>query len=428
MQRDRLAAVLLHLLHLLDRHVELAGQLVRRGLAAQILQHLALNARQLVDDLDHVHGHADGACLIGHGAGDGLTDPPRGIGGELEALLPVELLDGSDEAQVAFLNQVEEEHATTGVALGQRHHESQVRLQQVVLGLLAVVRRPLELALALEVHAVALGIEQMLGVQAGLDALGEVHLLLGVQQADTANLLEIVLDRIRCGARSDDAALRIARRGQVLVVVIVAHHERALLLGLFRLLAPGFGPLVVLFVLGNVVILTGFVIDAIIVAIQTAVIDIVEIVVKVLQTILIDLDVVEIVRGILVGEFLGLRHLLGLVLDGLRRLGRGALAGGLRGRGCLRRGLACRGLGRGGARRGLLARGGFPARCGLLVCRRGRTRGGSLLLGFRLGVRIVRDCRRHRILRGQTHPPASSCQACLYHIGRTSGKSKSSTM
>ena len=135
----------------------------------------------------------------------------------------------------------------------------------------------------------------------------------------------------------DDAALRIARRGQVLVVVIVAHHERALLLGLFRLLAPGFGPLVVLFVLGNVVILTGFVIDVIIVAIQTAVIDIVEIVVKVLQTILIDLDVVEIVRGILVGEFLGLRHLLGLVLDGLRRLGRGALAGGLRGRGCLRR-------------------------------------------------------------------------------------------
>ena len=108
-----------------------------------------------------MHGHADGACLIGHGAGDGLTDPPRGIGGELEALLPVELLDGSDEAQVAFLNQVEEEHATTGVALGQRHHESQVRLQQVVLGLLAVVRRPLELALALEVHAVALGIEQM---------------------------------------------------------------------------------------------------------------------------------------------------------------------------------------------------------------------------------------------------------------------------
>ena len=264
-----------------------------------------------------MHGHADGACLIGHGAGDGLTDPPRGIGGELEALLPVELLDGSDEAQVAFLNQVEEEHATAGVALGQRHHESQVRLQQVVLGLLAVVRRPLELALALEVHAVALGIEQMLGVQAGLDALGEVHLLLGVQQADTANLLEIVLDRIRCGACSDDAALRIARRGQVLVVVIVAHHERALLLGLFRLLAPGFGPLVVLFVLGNVVILTGFVIDVIIVAIQTAVIDIVEIVVKVLQTILIDL-VVEIVRGILVGEFLGLRHLLGLVLDGLR--------------------------------------------------------------------------------------------------------------
>ena len=105
-------------------------------------QHLALDARQLVDDLDHVHGHADGACLIGHRAGDGLTDPPRGVGGELEALRPVELLDSSDEAQVAFLDQVQEEHAAAGVALGQRHHQSQVRLQQVVLGLLAVLSPP----------------------------------------------------------------------------------------------------------------------------------------------------------------------------------------------------------------------------------------------------------------------------------------------
>ena len=69
-------------------------------------------------------------------------NPPGGVGGELEALLPVELLDGADETKVAFLDQVKEEHAAARVALGERDHKSQVGFQQVVLGLLAVVRRP----------------------------------------------------------------------------------------------------------------------------------------------------------------------------------------------------------------------------------------------------------------------------------------------
>ncbi len=53
---------------------------------AQVLEHLALHARELVDDLDHVHRDTDGAGLVGHGAGDGLTDPPGGVRGALVAL------------------------------------------------------------------------------------------------------------------------------------------------------------------------------------------------------------------------------------------------------------------------------------------------------------------------------------------------------
>ena len=164
MQRNRLTAVLLHFLDLFDRHIELSRQLVRRWFAAQILKHLALHAGQLVDDLDHVDRHSDGAGLVGHGAGDGLANPPRGIRGELEALLPVELLDGADQTEVAFLNQVKEQHAASRVALGQRDHKSEVGLQQVILGSFAVVRSPLELALALEVHLVGFRVQQMLGV------------------------------------------------------------------------------------------------------------------------------------------------------------------------------------------------------------------------------------------------------------------------
>ena len=80
----------------------------------------------------------------------------------------------------------------------------------MVLGLLAVSRRPLELTLALEAHGVALGVQQVLGVQAGFDALGQIDFLLGVQQTDATDLLEIILDRVRGRACGDDTALGVA--------------------------------------------------------------------------------------------------------------------------------------------------------------------------------------------------------------------------
>jgi len=56
------------------------------GLAAQVLEQLALRAGQLVDDLDHVHRDADRTGLVGHGPGGGLPDPPGGVRGELVTL------------------------------------------------------------------------------------------------------------------------------------------------------------------------------------------------------------------------------------------------------------------------------------------------------------------------------------------------------
>ena len=131
------------------RHVELLGELLRSGLAAEVLQHLALHAGELVDDLDHVHRDADRAGLVGHRAGDRLPDPPGRVRRELVALGVVELLDRTDQAEVALLDQVEEQHAAAGVALGQRDDQAQVGLEQVVLGAAAVLGDPLELALEL---------------------------------------------------------------------------------------------------------------------------------------------------------------------------------------------------------------------------------------------------------------------------------------
>ncbi len=214
MQGDRLAAVLLDLDDLLRGHVELAGQLLGSRLATEILQHLPLDPGQFVDHFDHVDGDADGPRLVGHGAGDRLADPPRGVGGELVTLGVVELLDRADQAQVALLDQVQEEHAAAGVALGQRDHQAEVGLQQVVLGAAAVLGDPLELGADVDGKPLAVVRELLLGEEAGLDALGQLDLLLGVEQRDLADLLEVVLHRVGGGSGGGDL-----RHGGVVVVI-----------------------------------------------------------------------------------------------------------------------------------------------------------------------------------------------------------------
>ncbi|MPN25063.1 hypothetical protein SDC9_172470 [bioreactor metagenome] len=43
-----------------------------------------------------MHRDADGAGLVRDGPGDGLTNPPGGVGGEFEALGAVKLFNGLD--------------------------------------------------------------------------------------------------------------------------------------------------------------------------------------------------------------------------------------------------------------------------------------------------------------------------------------------
>ena len=92
-----------------------------------------------------------------------LSDPPGGVGAELEAPAVVELLDRPDEAQVALLDQVEEGQAAAHVALGDGDDQAQVGLDQSALGL----------------HVVA------------LDALGEGHLFGGGEQRHLAHLPQV---------------------------------------------------------------------------------------------------------------------------------------------------------------------------------------------------------------------------------------------
>ena len=224
MQRNRLAPVLLNFDDLFLGHVEFFGELDRGRLAAEVLKHLTLNPRELVDHFDHVHGDSNGARLIGHGAGDRLPNPPCGVRGELEALREVEFFDGANQPQVALLDEVEEKHAAARVALGQGNHQAEVGFKKVVLRLLPVARNELEFA---HVHAVLglverAGFENVLGVKPGFDAPGEFHFLFGVEERNLADLLEIVLDGVGRGARHVDPD------GGFVGLVRVLHRESAL--------------------------------------------------------------------------------------------------------------------------------------------------------------------------------------------------------
>ena len=85
-----------------------------------------------------MHRDADGAGLIGDGAGDGLANPPGGVGRELVAAAVLELVDRLHEADVALLNEVEELQAAVGVLLRDGDDEAQVGFDQLALGLLGV--------------------------------------------------------------------------------------------------------------------------------------------------------------------------------------------------------------------------------------------------------------------------------------------------
>ena len=152
-----------------------------------------------------MHREADGARLVGDGSGDGLPDPPGGVGGELEAAAVVELLDGAHEADVAFLNQVKERHAGPGIVLGDRDDEAQVGLDELALGR----------------HIAA------------LDALGQRDLLLGREQRDLAHLLEVHAHGVVGGALH-----REVERGSDLRLDRLLLHRRGLpAVGAERLIA-----------------------------------------------------------------------------------------------------------------------------------------------------------------------------------------------
>src|SRR5580704_3488676 len=138
LERNRFLRDLKHLADLRDRDIHAPGNFFRGRLAAKLLHQLTRSADELVDRLDHVHRDTDRAGLGGNGARDGLTNPPGSIGREFVTATVFEFIDRLHQANVAFLNQVEELETAVGVLLRNRNNESQVSFNQLALRLLGI--------------------------------------------------------------------------------------------------------------------------------------------------------------------------------------------------------------------------------------------------------------------------------------------------
>src|SRR5919106_3149456 len=128
------------------------------------MPHACEFAPALVD----VNRDANRVCLIPDRPVYRLPDPPHRVGGELGATPPVELLAGSNQADRAFLDEVEQWDSVTLVALGDRDDQAKVR-----------VDHPL-----FRVHVAA------------LDPLRELHLFRRREESVPAYLVQVQLESV----------------------------------------------------------------------------------------------------------------------------------------------------------------------------------------------------------------------------------------
>ena len=110
------------------------GDFFRRRFTSELLQELTGYANQFVNGFYHMYRNADGTSLVRNSTGDGLTNPPGCIGTELIALGVIEFFNGLDKPQITFLNQIEEQHPTAHITLGNADHQTEVGFCQTFLG------------------------------------------------------------------------------------------------------------------------------------------------------------------------------------------------------------------------------------------------------------------------------------------------------
>src|SRR5262245_40263877 len=129
-QRDRFLRNLQHLTNLRHRNIHSLCDFFTSRFATEFLHESPRSPNQFVDRLDHVHRNTNRASLIRNRARYRLANPPGGIRRKLISTPVLELVHGFHQADIAFLNQIEELQAAVRIFLGDGDHESEVRLHK----------------------------------------------------------------------------------------------------------------------------------------------------------------------------------------------------------------------------------------------------------------------------------------------------------
>ena len=82
-----------------------------------------------------MHRQTNRPAIVGDGAPDRLADPPGRVGRELEAASELKAIDRFHQADVAFLDQIEQREPASEVALGDRDHQAEIGFDQLLLRL-----------------------------------------------------------------------------------------------------------------------------------------------------------------------------------------------------------------------------------------------------------------------------------------------------
>ena len=183
LERERLTpSHLREVVDLLERRVERLRELLAGGLPAHRLGELEPRPVELAQAVVDVDRQADRAGTIGDRPRDALTDPPRRVGGELEAAAPVEQLNRTHQADVAFLDEIQQRKPLTLVLAGHGNHQPEVGHDEPLARGLSLADVGTSLRDAL-LRTEAAGTEPIFGLLTALDGHGKLHLFfLGEQR------------------------------------------------------------------------------------------------------------------------------------------------------------------------------------------------------------------------------------------------------
>ncbi len=191
----RLAAGAQHPAHAVGGQLHVFGDLFGRRLATVFLLQLLSHLIELADPPAQMGRDADGAAVVSQGARHRLPDPPRRISAEAVATPVIVFFDGLHQADVAFLNEIQELEAAATILFGDADDQASVGANQVGASGIADLTLTIQQIFLVQVGHLA-GLQPLDGGATGLDLHRQVHFLVGREQALLAHLAEIEADRI----------------------------------------------------------------------------------------------------------------------------------------------------------------------------------------------------------------------------------------